>query len=225
MKKWLLIILPILCFTFGLRAQESLIGNLDYAMLDRLIELAKTNYPKRKINQVNEKMAASAVTQATLGYLDMFNAHYIYRPDNRPSVDELNPYVFNGFQFSVRLNISDLVAKPLNVRRAKQQRQIARLQSEDFDLMLENDVKAKYYSYIQSSNELKNRTSAAQDAKSLFARLQGQFELGEVDLDTYSNARTNVANANSTLIQTEVTYLLAKDALEELIGVKLDELK
>jgi len=224
MKKRLLTLF-LICFGCSLYAQESLIGNLDYAKLDKLIELAKTNYPKRKINQVNEKLAASAVTMETLNYLDMVNAHYIYRPGNRPSIDEQNPYIYNGFQFSVRFNISNLIAKPVNVRRAKQQLKIARLQSEDFDMMLENDVKAKYYSYVQLTSELKNKTLSAQDAKSLFERLQGQFELGEIDLDTYSQARADVANTNSALIQTEVNYLMAKDALEELIGVKLEEVK
>lgn len=224
MKKQLLTTILIgVCFS--LTAQESLIASLDYAKLNKLIELAKTNYPKRKVNEINEKMASSSVTMETLNYLDMFNAHYVYRPANRPSIDEYNPYVYNGFQFSVRFNISNLIAKPVNVRRAKQQLKIIRLQNEDFDLMLENDVKAKYYSYIQLTSELKNKTLAAQDSKSLFERLQGQFELGEIDLDTYAQARTDVANTNSALIQTEVSYLMAKDALEELIGVKLEEVK
>lgn len=225
MIKRILILLPLYLLCFGSQAQESLIRTLDYAMLDKLIELAKTNYPKRKINQENEKVAKSTVTMEALSYLDLVNASYIYRPNNRPSINPINPYVYNGFQVGVGLNLGSFIARPFRIRQAKQQLKITRLENEDFDNILENDVKAKYYLYVQLTSELKNKTSAAQDAKSLFDRLQGQFELGELDLDTYSTARANVASTNSALIQTEVSYLMAKDALEELIGVKLEEVK
>lgn len=224
MKKRLLILLSLLCISFGIRAQESLIANLDHALLNRLVELAKENYPRRKISQVNEKVAGTAVNLEKLSYLDMFRANYIYRPGNRPTIDEDNPYVYNGLQFGVSLNLSSFLSKPFRVRQAKQQLKIARLESEDFDKVLENDVKAKYYLYIQWTNELKNRTAAAQDAKAMFDRLQSDFEQGQVDLDTYTTARADVSNTNSALIQTEVNYLMAKDALEELIGMKLEQL-
>ena len=53
--------------------------------------------------------------------------------------------------------------------------------------------------------------------------MQEQFEAAEVDLETYNTAKSALAESKSNLNQIEVQFLMAKDALEEIIGVKLTE--
>lgn len=205
-------------------AQESIIGEIDYAKLEKLIVLAKEHHPQRKILKVTEKIENTAVTMSSLTLLNGMSASYFYRPPGRAVISDLNPFFFNGFQFGIGVNLSSLVTTPMQVKQAKRQREIAQLQSEDYDRMLETMVKARYYSYIQLTSELKVRTQTAQDMKTMFERIQNSFELGEVDFDTYTSSRTSLSEANSAVIATEVGFMMAKDELESLIGVRLEDI-
>lgn len=206
------------------RGQESLIKELDYRYLDTLIALAKQNYPRKKIFEEQEAISRSDFKTSKLTYLDVFNASYIYRPRNAPAVNVINPYFINGYQFSVGFNLAGLIRKPFTVRQSKRNYQVAQLESEQYDAELENNVKAAYYNYMRSISELKVKTQYAQDSKIMFDRIQRQFEQGEVELETYTAARSELSSAHSAVMQAEVDHLLAKDGLEILIGTKLENI-
>ncbi|MFC3196178.1 TolC family protein [Parapedobacter deserti] len=224
MNKVVLIMAILMWISTAIQAQESIIRDIDYRYLDTLIALAKKNYPRLKVMQEEEAISKSAYNTSKLTYLDMFNGSYIYRPRNRPAVSELNPYFINGYQVSVGVNLAGLIRKPSSVRQAKRSYRIAQLETERFEAELESDVRSAYYSYLQSINMLKLRTQYAQDSKITFDRVQNQFERGEAPVDAYTIARSELSEANSSVIQAEINYLNAKDGLELLIGVKLDSI-
>lgn len=204
------------------QAQESIIAEIDHAKLERIVALAMEHNAQRKILEVTEKSAKSNVTLSSLSFLNGVNASYFYRQRGRAVVSDLDPYLLNGFQLGVGVNLASLIAMPSQIRQSKRQLEVARLQTEDFNRTLANEVKAKYYNYILLSSELKNRTIEVQDVRAQFERIQSSFELGEMDLDTYTAARSSLTSANSALINTEVGFLVAKDELESLIGVPIE---
>ncbi|WP_448636504.1 TolC family protein [Pedobacter panaciterrae] len=102
---------------------------------------------------------------------------------------------------------------------------MAKLEAEDFRLTLATEVKKRYYAYIQQINQLKIYTQSVQDNQNVADNLKNKFEKGEVALDTYNQSRINLTIASTSKIQTEVNLLSAKDALEEIIGMKLSEVK
>lgn len=206
------------------KAQESIIGEIDYPYLDKLIQLAQENNFRKKIFEATEISSRAAVTAAKASYLDMFNAAYYYRPNRRPSVNIDNPYLVNGFQFGVSLNLSTLIRTPGLVKQAKQQREISELERKEYEVTLENEVKSRYYNYVMLNNQLEINTQAVQDNQLMFSQLQAQFESSEIDLETYNSAKAALAGSKSVLIQTEVQFLMAKDAMEEIVGVELEKI-
>nr|WP_068892898.1 TolC family protein [Pedobacter panaciterrae] len=156
---------------------------------------------------------------------DRFNASYFYRPNNKTAIDVINPFAVNGFQLSVNLNLGNFLQKPYAGKKAKADYKIAQLQAEDFRLTLATEVKKRYYAYIQQINQLKIYTQSVQDNQNVADNLKNKFEKGEVALDTYNQSRINLTIASTSKIQTEVNLLSAKDALEEIIGMKLSEVK
>ena len=206
-------------------AQESIIPEVKYADLAKYIALAKLNQPKRKI--LTEKAASSktAIPMATLSYLDLFNGSYIYRPDNKVSINPINPYSVNGFQLGINLNLGAFLQKPYMIKKAKFDYKVAQLEQQDYDATLVTEVKARYYDYIQSIAQLKIATQAAQDNKGVAENQRYKFEKSEITLDTYNQSRTLLTESSTQRITAEVTFLKAKDQLEELIGVKLTDVK
>lgn len=226
MKKSLQIALILLMIT-GLKtyAQESIIGEINYADLQKYIALAKENYPKRKALNETITKAQNELPITALSYLDIFNASYFYRPESKSVLDPINPYNVNGFQFGVNVNLGNFLQKPFNARKAKSDYKIAQYQAKEYELALEVEVKKRYYAYIQQINQLKIYTTSMQDNKNTADNLRGKFEKGEISLDTYNQSRINLTSVTTAKIQTEVNLLSAKDALEEIIGIKLSDVK
>ena len=204
----------ILAFAFSSKqasAQETMIDEVNYIQLEQFIEMAKANYPRRKI------------MMQTISILDMFNASYYYRPDQKNAINPENPYVFNGMQYGISLSLGTLVSYPYRIKEAKINHKISIQESLDYDKSLILEMKNKYYTYILQTKELKLRTQAAQDAQAVADNTSLQFERGEIELESFNAAKSNLNSANSAKIQMEMSYLFAKDQLEELIGVKLNE--
>ncbi len=214
--------LLLLFASMRISAQESIIAEIDHAKVAKLVALAKEYNVQRQILEATEKTAKTNVTMSSLSFLNGVSASYYYRQRGSAVISDLDPYLLNGFQLGVGISLASLISTPAQIRQSKRQLQIARLQTEDFERTLENNVKARYYNYILLSNELRNRTIEVQDVRAQYERIQSSFELGETDFETYTAARSMLAAANSALVNTEVGFLVAKDELEALIGVPIE---
>lgn len=219
--------------TFNASAQESIIGEINYAMLQKYIDAAKENYPRKKIFDMKAVSLKTAIPMNALSYLDIFNASYFYRPDKttltsvgtNPDGSTTNNLSFNGFQFGVNLNLGNFLQKPYMGKRAKAEYKVARLEAQEYETTLAIDVKKRYYTYVQQISLLKINTLSVQDNKNVADNLKNKFEKGQISLDTYNQSRINLAAAYTAKLETEVNLLVAKDALEEIIGSPLSDIK
>ncbi len=226
MKKLLNMVLASLMFlSVDALAQESIIPQINYADIEKYISLAKKNYPKRKVFAAQKESMKAGIPISQVSYLDIFNANYFYRPEDRAVLDPINPYNVNGFQFSINFNLGNFLQKPFEVKRAKAEYKVAQYEAEEYDLLLEKEVKTRYYDYIRQISQLKINTQSAQDNKGVAENLRSRFERGEITIDAYNQSRIAVSSSASAKIQVEIDYLKAKDALEEIIGEKLAEVK
>ncbi|GGG98332.1 hypothetical protein GCM10007415_37380 [Parapedobacter pyrenivorans] len=187
--------------------------------------MAKDYHPQRKILELNEEKARSIVSTQAVNFLDLVNVSYFYRPSERAALGMENPYVVNGFQFGVNLNLGAFLQKPSQIKQARIDHKISQFERQAYEIELENQVKIRYYTYIQAFNELRIKELALQDSKTFSDDLQLRFERGEVMLSDYAEAKASVSEASSAKLEVEVNYLTAKDALEELIGAKIEDVK
>lgn len=226
MKKLLNTVLALLMFSsMSAVAQESINPEIKYADLEKYIALAKENFPKKKMFEQRVKNSKTAIPLAQLSYLDIINASYFYRPGDRSVIDPINPYNVNGIQFGISVSLGSLLSKPFQVKRAKGEYKIAQLEDEEYTTTLTMEVKRRYYDYILMVEQLKMNTKNAQDNRSIFESFKTKFEKGEITLDAYNQSRVTQSGTDLGKIQAEIAYLKAKDLLEEIIGVKLEEVK
>jgi outer membrane protein TolC len=227
MKYTRLLLLPFIVFvtTNSSFAQEDIIHQINTPLLDKYIELAKQYYPKRKIHEATAESAKAKIGIASASYLESLNVSYFYRPDNATVVNNSNPYSINGFQFGVYLNLGMFLRAPSLVKQAKAEHKAAVLHITEFDVMMAADVKQRYYDYLAALGEVKIRTQVYSDNKTSSDGLRFKFEKGEISLDDYTKAKTLTTYASSEKLQAELNYLRTKNALEMLIGAKLEEVK
>jgi len=213
-------------FALQVSAQETILTDINYGQLEKYVQLAKENYPRAKIVRAQMESVRLAIPMANVSYLDIFTASYFYRPEkNQDAINPNNPYSVNGFQFGINVNLGSVLMKPFQVKKAKADYKVAKLQTLDQDMFITTETKRRYYLYIQTASQLKISTQTAQDNKNISETSRHRFEKGEITLDNYNISRMLVSSSNTNKIQAEVNYLVAKDALEEMIGQKLTDVK
>ena len=205
-------------------AQESMIRDVSYSYLDTLIAIAKQNYPQMKIMVQNVAIAKTDIHKTEVGWLDALNISYFYRPADNSVVNPVDPYIFNGYQFGVNVNIGSLFQNPFAVKEARGKYKVAQLEEQQYDLTIEAEVKKRYFTYVAQNDLVKLRLKTESDATDMVKQLKYKFEKGEATFDDYNKAVIDEAEQGQLEITAESEMLIAKSSLEEIIGEKLENI-
>jgi outer membrane protein TolC len=240
MKKQLTLKLCIILFLLPVAkgfAQESIMNDISYPYLQKLIESAKENYAEIKVKQEQVNIANTTYKESKFAWFDALSVSYIYNPQNVLNLSNyssaqstlntgagLNPF-FSGFQTGINLNIGTLIKNPFNTKNAKANYNIALLEQEAFNASVETQVTKLYLTYLQQMATLRLRTKTALDVETMLNQTKRQFEKGNETIEDYTKATTAFSEINQSKIDAEVAVLIAKGALEEIVGKKLEEVK
>jgi outer membrane protein TolC len=225
MKKKNLLIWIFLCSLYVANAQESMIADISYPYLEKLINTAKKNYPEVQIKKHQVAIAKNNILKTTVSWLDAFNFSYFYRPSDKSVVNPIDPYIFNGYQVGININIGTLIQKPFTSKEAKEQYKVTQFQEQQYNLSIESEVKKRYFTYIEQRALLKLRTKSTSDAENLGSMQKNKFEKGEIGFDDYNKAILQSTEQNQFKIQAESGAFIAKASLEEILGDSLENIK
>lgn len=221
-----LTILSILFFIFfkissAQETQSSLMEEVSYVYMEKLVAVAKENYPKVKAVNGRIAVAETAVKGATLSWFNPLSLSYVYSPATTLNLS--NPTFFNGYQIAFSLNLGGILQTPNNIKRAKVELDITKQEAEEYLASLTTAVKSRYLIYLQALRTLKLHARANLDARDVYTQTKLKYERGELTLLDYVSATTGLTTSSQAKIDSEVAVLQAKLALEELLGVKLEE--
>src|SRR4051812_44999947 len=95
-------------------AQESILSDVSYLYLEKLVATAKENYPRVKSLNSQVAIAKSNVSAAKISWLDPFSFQYVARSNesNTNVVNITTADVLTGYQFGVSFNPGSLFSKP-----------------------------------------------------------------------------------------------------------------
>jgi len=199
-----------------------MVPEIDYVYLKKLVDTAKKYYPKMQAYQHAIASAQKAISKTKLGLFDALAFTYQFSPNNTTTLTD--PNYLNGYQFGFYFNLGVFLQKFPSIKIAKEDLAIATLQKQEYDLNIEALVKQRYFIYVGHLTILRLRTQAASDAENALKDLKYKYEKGEETFDTYSKALLNYSNITESKIETESALFVAKSALEELLGKKLEEI-
>ncbi len=217
----------LLCLTgVPCSAQESLMQDISWPYLEKLIATAKEAYPKVKTFDTRIDIARAGVTKAKMSYFDIISLSYLYNPSNSGLVNpNLNTNFLYGYQLGLFVNIGGILQRPFIVRQAKEEKKLAEQEKEVYDLSIEAEVQKRYFMYIQELSILRIHAQSLLDAESLLKHTRYRFEKGEEHLDAYSKILIMFADHQTQKIKAEAAVLIAKSSLEELLGTKLETIQ
>jgi outer membrane protein TolC len=208
------------------KAQGSMMEEVSYPYLHKLVRIAKENYPRVGLNQKRIDIADKNVYKAKLSWFDVLGFYFLYNPTS--STQLVNPTflgkTFNGSQFGMTISIGTIFQKPVQVKIARDELDIARLQYHEYDLNIEAIVKDRYFQYVEQVTIVKARARSVLDAGIMLNSLRNKFEKGEETFENYSKALILYNDQSQLKINAEASMLSAKAFLEEILNKKLDEI-
>jgi outer membrane protein TolC len=206
--------------------QESMMEDVSYPFLEKLITTAKMNYPKVKTYDHKLTIAKLDLKKARLDWWNIISFIYLYSPSGtQTSSGVVSQSVLSGFQAGFSLSIGTILQKPGMVKAAREQYAIAKLDQDEYSLNIETMVKQRYFLYVQQKTILNWKTKDMQSAGNIANDMQHKFEKGEVTFESYNASRNTYSSTIQGKIQAEGAYLVAKSNLEELLGVKLESIQ
>jgi len=205
------------------KAQESMMTDISYVFLEKLIATAKENYPRMNSFEGRIKVAKTSVGQEQLSWLDAFSFSYVYNPNN--TLDLVNPNFFNGYQVAFNFNLSSILQKSGNVKQAKESVKLAQYDLDEYHLTLETEVKRRYFSYVQALANLRLQTKASSDALNISREIKTKYEKSETTFEQYTMSQMSYSGALQSKIAAESNFLIAKASLEELLTKKVEEVQ
>lgn len=203
-------------------SQESMIPELSYPFLEKLIFTAKQNYPLMAANLRKVNFANYNLKKAKLSWFDFFTLSAFYSPSTSVT---LTNATLTGVQIGLFINFSNIIQKPTLIKQSREELAIAQLTADQYAITLETDVKNRYFRYMQALSVLRVQNQNAIDIEALFKQIKFKYERGEETLENYTKLMIQNADQKQKIIDAESTVLIAKTTLEELVGKKLEEIK
>ncbi len=223
--------------TLSVQAQEgtqSMLQDVSYPYLEKLIEVARTNYPRSKAYKERIGIADIGIRRAKVAYFDALSVSYLYSPANTttyitnpvsPVPTVVNPNWLNNYQIGLLLNVGSILQKTPLLKQARGEKRVAEYEQQAFELNLEADVKQRYFAYIQRLAILRVKHELQLDIESMLKDIKYKFEKGEQTLENYNNVLVMYSDNNQQKIIAESEVLISKSKLEELVGEKLENIK
>ena len=216
-------ILLLVCLAYVSPAQQSMMANVNYQFLEKLIATAKQNYPRMKKYDHKITQTKLGVNKAKLAWFDGLTFSYIYNSTTTNTQPGNNSAL--GYQPGFFFNVGNLLSKPATIKIAREEQTIAEADKEEYELNIEAIVKARYYGYIEKLAILNLRTKSASEADNSQTQIKYKFENGIETFDNYSKVLVLYSVSSQNKIEAEAAVLVAKSALEEIIGIKLEDVK
>ncbi|TAF56947.1 MAG: hypothetical protein EAZ62_00350 [Sphingobacteriia bacterium] len=211
-----------LCLHTQAAAQESMLPDVSYPLLEKLVFTARENYPRVKANQTRINVANLRIQQAQLGWFDFLSFSAFYSPS---STQAITGGSLTGTQLGFFMNLGVLFQKPNTVKIAREESKLAQHTYQEYLLTIESEVKQRYFRYVQQNALLRVAHSNSIDVDNIFKVLKIRFEKGEETFENFSRVVTQLTEAKQRIVDAEASLLITKTSLEELLGKKLEEVK
>jgi outer membrane protein TolC len=202
---------------------------------ERLVQIAWDNNPNNKVVLKQKEVALQNVRLARWQWLDniygMANYNeYVVKEKNAtitqdPNyVEKYNPF-WPMYNVGVRLTLGDLISNPVRTKKANVEMDIANENINARKLQLRSLVLTHYQNYVMNKELLKIQNEIAEDANASFTLAEQKFKDGDLSFEEYNKALKAYNEERVRRITSENSYMLSKIKLEEIIGVRMEDVE
>lgn len=196
----------------------------DTTFINKLVDIAWANYPGNRVFDNRLEIARLDIKKETWSWLNALNFNYIYYPDFLNSPDQ-SSNLPSRVGIGITVNIGTIFGLPIRISQAKENYKIAENNMQSQYQNIKFEVQRRYFSYLAGLRLYYSRVKRYEDARSNLIVATYKFKNGEIDLDFYNKALTEVNQNKELMIDSEINMKISKASLEELILINLEDVK
>lgn len=192
---------------------------------EKLVQLAWKNSPANRVLFHQRNAAEFDMQQARWSFLD-----------NLRAVGNINDIVLEGreeetnrffplYNLSATVSVGMFVNIPLETKKRREQVYIAEANINQQKILVRAEVLRRHEIYLQNKEIMRIQTETTEDAYSRFLIAEESFTNGEIDLEVYNTALERYNNEQNNKIRAQAELRIAEINIEELIGVKLEDVE
>lgn len=205
-------------------------SNPNLELSEKLVVLAWMNNPQNEVVRREFNIAQVELTQAKWSWLDIVSLNgnlneYTINPSEQlnDGIGRLNQYP--RYNVGARINLSIFSDKPAEIKKSREQIEIAEANINTQKLAIRAAVLTAYQNYLMYEELLQLQIESTEDAYSSHALAEQQFQNGNLTLEEYTMSLNNYNVARKARIVAENDLMNSKIALENLIGVPIESVK
>lgn len=213
---------------FGLDADSNTIKAMGLSPYEeRLVSLAWQNYPSGEIYTSRVEIAKKKISLERFSWTDDIKASFNFNQRNIEAgltSNEANSNTFYPwYNFGIGISVGSFVQTPIRVGITKEELDIANASLDQHKLSIRAEVLKRYKDYQLKLELLKIRAQAVEDAYSTHLLITRDFEKGAATLEEFIKSAAAYSTATEAKLIGETNVQESKISLEEMIGVKLEE--
>jgi outer membrane protein TolC len=194
---------------------------------EKLVQLAWKNHPSNEVIRRDVNVATFAVRQSAASWLD------VVRFTGNMNEFTLNPQsdVFGRSAFYPRYNVSASISLgmflsiPYTTRMNKERLYQAQANVNVQKLTVRNQVLKAYNEYVLREKIYKVQSQLLMDNETSHKLIEQRFKNGETNFETYSLSLSNYSSMTVSQLESERNFKNAKLDLEQLIGMRLEDVR
>ncbi len=194
---------------------------------EKLVQLAWQNYPASEIYNSKVRIAEKKISLERFDWTNDVKASFNFNQRNIESglgaTEETGNNYYPWYNFGVSLSIGSFVHTPIKTSIAKEELDIANAYVNQQKLSIRAEVLKRYKDYQLKVELLKIRTQAQDDAYATHQLITRDFEKGAATLEEFIKSAAAYNTSVEAKLISDKDVLETKISLEEMIGVKLEE--
>jgi outer membrane protein TolC len=201
---------------------------------ERLVQIAWKNNPNNDVYTREVKVADYEVKKSKASWLEAIEVQGNVNEFTLNRRRDLETTANGGLPrsaFYPRYNIRGGVTLgmfftiPYTTKQNKERLAIAQSQVNARKLELRNLVLSAYNEYVMREKVFRIKTQLVLDTETSHKLVEQKFKNGEITFETYSVSLTTFSDITIAQLEAEKDYKNSKLALEQLIGVKLEDVR
>lgn len=231
--KQMLAILPVVLFVHFAQAQQTdydaIIPPVDTKSRDiaeYMVQLAWLNNPESDIAKENVAIAKSEKSNARKEWMRDAQASFNLNESNLPGTTDASGNVFfPRYNMNLTLNLYNILSQKGKNQISEHRLDIANARLNKSKLEIRAEALRRWSNFRLAREIVKERTLVEQEANNTYVIVQQLYKSDEKTLEEYTTASTAYFQAREARIRAESDMELAKIALEEIIGLKWEQVQ
>ena len=199
---------------------------------EKLVQLAWRNHPGNEAIRREAVAAQYAVKTSSAQWLDIFTVRGNLNEFtiNRMANNNTDYYygrstMYPRYNFGATISLGQFISIPATTKMNKERAKIAEANVNTQKLLVRNTVLKAYNEYVLREKIYKVQSQLLMDNETSHKLIEQRFKNGETNFETYSLSLTNYSNVTVGHLESERNYKNAKLDLEQLIGMRLEDVR